>query len=171
MSAGTSIAMLVIIVIMVAIVIAKMSSKREERAYDERQRSIVARGFRLTTLVLVTALVAGAYLVDSWTDAPFTPGFLMLAIMCAGIMVDCLYCMARGAYFGLVESARRRRTILAWLAIGVLGIVTGVASIMGQAPGAQLGVQNAPLLLGIVFVILPLAALVCGDPEVRGDEE
>lgn len=171
MSAGTSIAVLVIIVIMVAIVIAKMNSKREERAYDERQRSIVARGFRLTTLVLVTALVAGAYLVDSWTDAPFTPGFLMLAIMCAGIMVDCLYCMARGAYFGLVESARRRRTILAWLAIGVLGIVTGVASIMGQAPGAQLGVQNAPLLLGIAFVILPLAALACGDPETRGDEE
>lgn len=79
--------------------------------------------------------------------------------------------MARGVYFGLSQPRRRRQTILVWLAIGVLEAAVGIVGIAGKTPSMQLGVQDSPLLLGIVFIVLPLVALACGNPDAGSDVE
>lgn len=149
--------------ILLILVAAASGREKDQESCDERQTQIAEHGTKMVAAVLVAALVAGAYVADGWSAAPFTPGFLMLALACAAAVADFLYALAKGVQTGPAGLPRRRRLAVLWLVLGVLDLASGIEGARALAPGTRLGLGNASLLFGLALVVMSGAALVLGD--------
>lgn len=168
MDIGFAATMCAITAILLILAAAASGREKAQEVCDERQMLICDHGTKMVAGVLIAALVAGAYLADGWSAAPFTPGFLMLALACAAAVADALYALAKGVQIGPAGLPHRRRLAVFWLVLGILDLASGIEGALALAPGTRLGLGNASLLFGLALVVMSGAALVLGE---RGKKE
>lgn len=148
----------VILGLIICVILFKLanSDKKVVSSYDERQEAIRGKGYKYgfyTTMlleVLAIALEAGNF------EFPFGRHLVHFFMILAGMGVLCIYCIWRGAYWGLNNNRKAYAAIFVFMvALNVFPLVMALRHSGLSADGADsLPVFNLMVLvwLGIIGI-------------------
>jgi|GEM_PF-3341313 len=154
------------IIIFLAITIVFSRNGRNRIDYDERQELIRGRGYKYAMITVVAAVLLGGLMFSITDRLPFDAPFFMLTAGLLALCVDVIYCILKGAYFGIQN--QYSKTIIPMVILGVCNLVSGVAELQDTGfAGGRLTVRNINIVIGILFLMIPLIAFA----RMRADKE
>lgn len=161
-----------LIVFLALVILVRILTKniRPEIKYDERQKEIIAKGYKYGFYTAVFGNLIGFGVLDSSGNLPLGGDFIMICIMFTAGSVFVVYSILRGAYFGIDN----RWKIDSVLMIG-LGAVLELGAISyflknGLTDG-KLGFEYIGIPAGIFLVLSGIVAIIAGLRSSREDAE
>ena len=156
--------------------------KRMKTEYDERQKIVIGEGYKIAYWTLAALLVlvqmyktlAGSFGTDYLAKTDF--GVIVFGMIILSIMVFCVYCIFKGAYWGMNNNKKSYVIIIG--GIGILNLIISVASIIrgdfvvdGVISGTAVNLMCAILMI----VVLAAAGIKetidkKNDSDEEGDE-
>lgn len=124
---GIGFAVGVMIVAIVCVIIRKVLKRKTSifsNEYDERQKAIQGRGYKMAYMTSLVLLALQAVLSTVWESFPLN--LLECALICIWIplCVFVTYCIFKDAYLSL--RSNRRALVVLWLAAGLFNIAIAV---------------------------------------------
>lgn len=136
--------------------------------YDERQIALRGAAYRLAFIVGIFSGYIEAFLLKrnllpmDGSLALMTSSFLM-------ITVYVVYSISKDVYFGI--SGNWKKWTLVIFIIGIINLVTGILQIRTQGlPAGILTSSNMDIIMGIMFLVISIAAVIKNAREKNEEE-
>lgn len=152
---------LIVGAIIVAI-IAKIANKNHtfKTEYDERQKVLRGQGYRYGFYGMIILATFNILLGIAGVELPMEPAVVPFVYIVVGVLINCVYCILKDAYWGLNNN--RIRYIIIFIATGIVNLIVPIrAAVCGELivdgklslPGINLLCSAMLLLVGIVLVV------------------
>ncbi|WP_417118413.1 hypothetical protein [Olsenella phocaeensis] len=149
--------MILLVVSMVAVMLC-VANEKGDRSYDERQTAVMGKAYKVGFILNSVLLLLAAFVAESWKDAPFDSGFLMVLVLCVDLCAFATYAIWHDAYFGMRRNYLPGVVLL--LVLGVIALALGLPGLMSKlAAGARLDFGDGTLLINVCWVLESLVAL------------
>ena len=137
------------------------SDNKVKTEYDERQKIVIGEGYKIAYWTLAALLVlvqmyktlAESFGTDYLAKTPF--GVIAFAMIIISIMVFCVYCIFKGAYWGMNNNKKSYVIIIG--GIGILNLIISISSMVrgdfvvdGAISGAVVNLLCAVLMIVVL---------------------
>ena len=177
-------AMITIVGVAVILIVILKYANRDNKArteYDERQKIAIGEGYKyafwtlcgLLVLVQMYKTLAESFGTDYLAKTPF--GVIAFAMIIISIMVFCVYCIFKGAYWGMNNNKKSYVIIIG--GIGILNLIISISSMVrgdfvvdGAISGAVVNLLCAVLMI-VVLGAAGLKDIIDAMNDDKDDEE
>ncbi len=168
--AGVLITIVVVGVIVVVLLKYANRDNKVRTEYDERQKIVIGEGYRIAYWTLAALLVlvqmyktlAASFGTDYLAKTDF--GVIAFGMIIISIMIFCVYCIFKGAYWGMNNNKRNYVIVIG--GIGVLNLVISIASIV-RGDFIVDGVISGTVVNFLCAVMMIVVLGAAGIKEVR----
>ncbi len=139
--------------LIIAIILIKIANRGKIKTnYDERQRALRGQGYMYGFYTLVILMAADCLWTMSGMEFPIPEYIARFGEMIIGMIVMCVYCIWKGAYWGLNNDRKRYGIIL--VAAGLLNLIPVIpAFINGNLTSGDM-LDSLPWMNIIVLIMM-----------------
>lgn len=165
----------VLIGIVLVFIISKVSNtdKKVKNEYDERQKMVRGKGYKLSffTVVIWSSLLA--FLSISGVEIPADSGVLFFSVVFVGVLVECSYCIWNDGYWALNNDRASYKKFF-WI-VGLFNAFVSFVNIKNGSmfEGGIMRFSALNLMAAFLFVVLGVVLWLKSlkDKHEEGDDD